>query len=137
MYYWQILRVVCSFILASLSVSADKLLVYITVLKHRFNELHLPTLKLKWAIGKIEKNLDISDSCFKKLEYTIYYVWHVFLSSLLQWNLSIADMLYIGHLSITDSIFWNQLPTFHWNILLYSGHLSIADTFLENQCCPL
>ena len=55
----------------------------------------------------------------------------------IQWNLSIADMLYSGHLSIADSIFGNQLPIIHWNLPLYSGHLSEADTFSGNQWCPL
>ena len=51
----------------------------------------------------------------------------------LQWNLSIASMLYSGHFSIADTIFWNQWPTSHWNLPRHSGHLSIADTFLENR----
>ena len=46
-------------------------------------------------------------------------------------------MLYSKHLSIVDTIFWNQLPTFHRNLPYHSGHLSIADTFLKNQWCPL
>ena len=55
----------------------------------------------------------------------------------IQWNLSIADMLYSGHLPIADTNFGNQLKTFYWALHLYSGHLSIADIFFENQLCPL
>ena len=55
----------------------------------------------------------------------------------IQWNLSVADMLYSGHLSISDTICKNQIDIFHWNWPLYSGHLFTADTFLENQLCPL
>ena len=59
----------------------------------------------------------------------------------IQWNLSIADMLYIRHLSIADTILRNQLYPAMLKPLyfepLYSGHLSIADTFSENQWCPL
>ena len=58
-----------------------------------------------------------------------------------QWNLSIADMLYSGHLSIADTSSRSQL--FHATVKLLhfeplsSGHLSIADTFFENRWCPL
>ena len=59
----------------------------------------------------------------------------------IQWNLSIADMLYSGHISITDSFLRNQLSPVMVTLLyiepLYSEHLSIADTFFENQWCPL
>ena len=59
----------------------------------------------------------------------------------IQWNLSIADMLYSGHLSIADTSLRNQLSPVMVKPLhiepLYSGHLSIADTFSENQWCPL
>ena len=59
----------------------------------------------------------------------------------LQWNLSIADMLYSGHLSTADTLSRNQfslamVKPFYFEPL-YSGHLSIADTFSENQWCPL
>ena len=59
----------------------------------------------------------------------------------IQWNLSIADMLYSGHLYIADTFSRNQLSQttvkhFYFEPL-YSGHLSIADTFSENQWCPL
>ena len=58
-----------------------------------------------------------------------------------QWNLSIADMLYSGHLSIADTFLRNQLSQATVKLLhfepLYSGQLSIADTFSENQWCPL
>ena len=55
----------------------------------------------------------------------------------IQWNLSIADMLYSKHLSIADTNFGNQLKRFYWALHLYSGHLSIADIFFGNQLCPL
>ena len=59
----------------------------------------------------------------------------------LQWNLSIADMLYSGHLSIADTFSRNQIsPAMVKHLYfepLYSGHLCIADTFSENQWCPL
>ena len=56
-----------------------------------------------------------------------------------QWNLSIADMLYSGQLSIADTFPKNGLN--HGQSLIEnlfvadrnSGHLSIADTFLGNQ----
>ena len=41
----------------------------------------------------------------------------------IQWNLSISDMLYSGHLSIADTSFENKLTTFYQNSPLYSGHL--------------
>ena len=46
----------------------------------------------------------------------------------LQWNLSKADMLYSGHLSIVDTLFWNQylMPRSNSHI----SNLSIADTSL-------
>ena len=50
-----------------------------------------------------------------------------------QWNLSIANMLYSRHLSVSFPAMVKLLcfeP-------LFSGHLSIADTFSENQWCPL
>ena len=60
---------------------------------------------------------------------------------ILQWNLSIADMIYSGYLSIADTSFRHQLSLAIVKLLcfepLYSGHLSIADTLSENQCCPL
>ena len=72
-----------------------------------------------------------------------YRFVHIFLlvNCWLQWNLSIADMLYIGHLSIADTFSRNQLSPAMVNPsyfeTLSSGHLSIADTFFENQWCPL
>ena len=58
----------------------------------------------------------------------------------IQWNLSIADMLYSGHLSIANTFYRNQLSQAMVKTLyfkpLYSGHLSIADTYSENQWCP-
>ena len=55
----------------------------------------------------------------------------------LQWNLSIADMLYSGHLSIADTFSWNQLSLAlvksSYFEPLYSRHLSIADTISENN----
>ena len=59
----------------------------------------------------------------------------------LQQNLSIADMLYSGHLFIADTFSRNYLSLAIVKPLyfepLYSGHFSIADTFSENQWCPL
>ena len=59
----------------------------------------------------------------------------------IEWNLSKADMLYSGHLSIADTFSRNQSSQATVKLLyfgpLYSGHLSIADTFSENQWCPL
>ena len=59
----------------------------------------------------------------------------------IQWNLSIADMLYSGHLSIADTFFRNQLSKATIQLLhfepLYSGHLFVADTFSEHNWCPL
>ena len=51
----------------------------------------------------------------------------------IQWNLSISDMLYSGHLTIADTLFKNQftldmVKPLHFEPL-YSRHLSIADTF--------
>ena len=57
----------------------------------------------------------------------------------IQLNLSIADMLYSGHLSMADTIRRNGWNHSHSLIEkpLYrdrnSGHLSIADTILWNQ----
>ena len=60
---------------------------------------------------------------------------------LIQWNLSIADILYSGHLSIADIFSRNQLSRSTVKLLylkpLDSGHVSIADTFFENQWCLL
>ena len=53
----------------------------------------------------------------------------------IQWNLSIADMLYSGHFSITDTLHnngWNHGHSFIGKPL-YSAHLSIALTILWNQ----
>ena len=59
----------------------------------------------------------------------------------LQWNLSIAEMLYSRHLSIADTSSRNQLSQATVKLLyfepLYSKHLSIGDKFSENQLCPL
>ena len=61
--------------------------------------------------------------------------------SYLQWNLSTADMLYSGPISIADTFTRNQLFQATVKLLyfepLYSGHLTIADTFSENQWCLL
>ena len=55
----------------------------------------------------------------------------------IQGNLSIADMLYSGHISIADTFSRNQLSQATVKLIyfepIYSGHLSIADTFSENQ----
>ena len=55
----------------------------------------------------------------------------------IQWNLSIADTLHSGHLSIADTSFRNQLSSVMVKPLdiepHYSGHLSIADTFLRTN----
>ena len=55
----------------------------------------------------------------------------------IQWNLSIVDMIFRGHLSIADTFLRNQLSPVMVNPLhienLYSGHLSIADIFSRNQ----
>ena len=82
----------------------------------------------------------ISDLTFKfgnfenlKFEYNFEFY--------LRWNLSIADILYSGHLSIKDTSYRNQLPHATVKLLYFesfcSGNLSIADTFSENQWCPL
>ena len=59
----------------------------------------------------------------------------------MQWNLSIADMLYSGHLFTADTFSRDQLSQATVKFLyfepLYSGHLSIADMFSENQWYPL
>ena len=59
----------------------------------------------------------------------------------IQWNLSLADMLYSGHPSITDIFSRKQFSPAMVKPLyfesLYSGQLFIADTFSENQWCPL
>ena len=58
----------------------------------------------------------------------------------IQWNLSIADTLYSGHLVIADTFSRNW--TNHGQTLIekplysghfYSGHLVIADTFFWNR----
>ena len=46
----------------------------------------------------------------------------------IQWNLSIADMLYCGHLSIADTSLRNQSSPVMVNT--YTSNLSIADTSL-------
>ena len=55
----------------------------------------------------------------------------------IQGNLSIADMLYSGHISIADTFSRNQLSQATVKLIyfepIYSGHLFIADTFSENQ----
>ena len=55
----------------------------------------------------------------------------------IQGNLSIADMLYSGHIFIADTFSRNQVSQTTVKLIyfepIYSGHLSIADTFSENQ----
>ena len=77
-------------------------------------------------------------------EVPLYYVYDIsenFDDISIQWNLSIADMLSSGHLSIADTFSRNQLSPAMVKPLyiepLYGGHLSIADTFFKNQWCPL
>ena len=74
--------------------------------------------------------------------YRSFYRLAMCLCSLnIQWNLSIPDILYSGHLSIADTFSRNQLSPAMVKPLyfepLYSGHLSIADTISENQWCLL
>ena len=80
--------------------------------------------------------IETSSESFCKESSAIYLIERP-----VQWNLSIADMLYGGHLSIADTLSKNQFSLSMVKLLyfepLYSGHLSIADTFSENQWCPL
>ena len=54
-----------------------------------------------------------------------------------QWNLSTADMLYSGRITIVETFSGIQLFQVMVKLLYYeslcSGHLSIADTFFRNQ----
>ena len=70
---------------------------------------------------------------FHDIENNIFFVSERMF--LIQWNLSIADMLDSGHLSIADTFSRYQfapamIKPLHFKPL-YNGHLSIVDTFSE------
>ena len=107
--------------------------------------------------GKCEKPLAFFAIIYQitpaKQKYTKFWLWLALLDNLncnkikhywleiIQWNLSIADMLYSGHLSIAETFFRNHLYQATVKLLyfepLYGEHLSITDTFSKNQWCPL
>ena len=112
-------------------------------LKSKYHKIKFFLTKSYFSFRIIRLIISVSWIILRKREF---FSWKVDFSGddltlCIQWNLSIADKLYRGHLTIADTYFRNQLCPVMVKPLylepLYSRHLSIANTFFGKQWCPL